>query len=280
MSDPLSLRLLRYLPRNLISRAFGRLAAARRPRWFVRRLVRWFVARYEIDMNEAEHPIERYDSLVALFTRRLAPGMRPVAEDEAVVASPVDAKVGAFGRIENGRLYQAKGMDYSLAALLGSEEAAASFLGGSYATLYLSPRDYHRIHAPCDGKVVRSLYEPGTLWPVNPPAVRSIPSLFAVNERVTAVMETPRGPIAVVLVGATNVGRMRLAYTDFVSNQGGRRGVFDHEPPAELARGADLGVFELGSTVVLLVADAEFHWEGLVEGEAVRLGTTIGRHES
>jgi phosphatidylserine decarboxylase len=280
MSDTLVLRLLRFLPRNLISRGWGWLARRERPRLFVRPYMRWFVRQFGLDLTQAERPFEDYPSLQALFTRRLREGLRPVATEPGVMVSPVDARVGAFGRIEHGRALQAKGMDYSVEDLLGSAEAAALFADGHYATLYLSPRDYHRIHAPVGGRVTRSLYEPGTLWPVNAPAVRTLPNLFAVNERVTSLLDTDAGPVAVSMVGATNVGSIRLAYTDLVCNRGAPRQTLTHEPAIEVHRGGDLGVFQLGSTVVLLVADPGFSWDGIEDGKWVAMGSVVGRHGS
>ena len=171
----------------------------------------------------------------------------------------MDGRLGAHGDVHAGRLIQAKGVDYSAEALLGSADWARRFQNGSFATLYLSPRDYHRIHTPTSGTVLETRHEPGTLWPVNPPAVRRIPQLFAVNERVSCLLATEQGAIAVVLVGATNVGSIRLAYSDFVSNRGRARR--QPPPPVEphLARGAHLATFELGSTVILLT-EQRVHW--------------------
>ena len=280
MADPLTLRLLRFLPRNLISRAFGGLAGLRRPRWFARALKLWFARRFELDLGEAEKPIEEYDCLLAMFTRRLRDGSRTVDEGPRVLVNPVDANVGAFGRIEGSTLLQAKGMEYGLEALLGSPERARAFENGSYATLYLSPKDYHRIHSPVGGEVVETLYEPGTLWPVNPPAVARIPQLFAVNERVSTLIEGEAGAVAVVMVGATNVGHIRLSYDSLESNQGSPRVHRRHDPALPIARADELGTFMLGSTVVLLVAGEGFAWEGLKEGEWLPLGRRIGQYSS
>ena len=189
MADTLTLRVLRYLPKNLISRCFGRLARSKRPRWFIRWFMSWFAGRFQIDLNEAEQPFDSYDCLQALFTRRLKEGARVVDQAPKILVSPVDACAGAFGRIESGRLIQAKGLDYTAEALLGDADLARAFDGGSFATLYLSPKDYHRIHTPCAGRVVRTIYEPGTLWPVNEGAVANVPQLFAVNERVTSILQ-------------------------------------------------------------------------------------------
>ncbi len=278
MADTLMLRFLRFMPRNLLSRGFGFIATRRRPQFLVRPFMRWFAGRFGIDLNEAELPFEEYPTLQAMFTRRLKPGARPIASEADALVSPVDAAVGAFGRIEAGRLIQAKGLDYSAEAFLGCAEQATRFGDGWFATLYLSPKDYHRIHSPVAGTIARTLYEPGTLWPVNGPAVANIPGLFAVNERVTAVVETPRGPVAVVLVGATNVGSMKMAYVDLVTNCGGARSHTEHAPAPPVERGGDIGVFQMGSTVILLVADPDFAWEGLVTGQPVRMGQVIGRY--
>jgi phosphatidylserine decarboxylase len=277
MADPLSLRILRYLPRNLISRGFGWIARRRRPRFLVRPFMRWFAGRFGLDLSEAARPFEEYDSLLALFTRELKEGARPLADDEGAFLCPVDARVGAFGRVEAGRAYQAKGMDYDLGALLGDAALAERFEGGHFLTLYLSPRDYHRMHTPRPGRISRTIYEPGTLWPVNAAAVRSVPQLFAVNERVTAMLDTDWGDVAYVMVGATNVGSIRLAYRDFVSNRGGSRFDEVHDPAPPFERGAHLATFELGSTVVLFLEPQELQWEGIEPGAWLAMGTAIAR---
>lgn len=280
MSDPWSLRVLRWLPKNLVSRGFGWLAARERPRFLVRPFMRWFVRRFELDLAEAQHPIERYPSLLALFTRQLKEGLRPIDARPGILVSPVDARVGSFGRIENGQLFQAKGMGYLLEALLGTRDFVEAFRGGAYMTLYLSPRDYHRMHVPDDGAITSTHYEPGTLWPVNAPAVRALPQLFALNERITTMIATARAPIGFVMVGATNVGRIRLSYADLTSNAGGPRRSIHHEPPIPVRRGDHLATFELGSTVVLLVGSTRFAWTDVEEGDWVAYGKAIGRYEA
>ena len=279
MNDPLSLRILRYCPRNLISRLFGRVARCTWPRFLARDMIRFWAGRFRIDLDEAARPLEEYPSLLAFFTRELKPGARTIDGAPGLLVNPVDGCLGAFGEIDGERLIQAKGMDYSLAALLGSGAAAAPFRGGKFCTLYLSPRDYHRIHSPAAGEIRQSLYEPGTLWPVNPPAVASIPSLFAVNERVTARIDSAHGPLAVVMVGATNVGSIALTYADLVTNRGAGRQVVQHDPPVKVERGDPIGIFQLGSTVVLLVGDPRFEWSGDLEpGQWRRLGSALGSY--
>ncbi|MFT7618703.1 MAG: phosphatidylserine decarboxylase [Planctomycetota bacterium] len=279
MSDTLALRALRFLPRNLISRAFGWIARRERPRFFVRPFMNWFSNRFGIDLTEAEKTMAEYPSLLALFTRRLKPGVRPIDEAPEILISPVDAAVGAFGKIDAGKLVQAKGLEYTVAALLGDDEEAAKYVHGSFLTLYLSPKDYHRIHTPREGQVTRTIYEPGTLWPVNRAAVLNVPSLFAVNERVTTFLDAPDGEIAVSMVGATNVGSIALAYDPLVSNCGGPRRDIDHrDQQIQVERGGDLGVFQLGSTVVLLIANPDFELNRFEPGQSVRLGTPIGKY--
>ncbi len=279
MSDTLALRVVRFLPRNLLSRTFGWIAGLERPAILVRPFMNWFARRFGLDLSEAEKPIAEYPSLLALFTRNLKPGARPIEQTPEVLVSPVDAAVGAHGPIKSGRLIQAKGMDYAVEALLGDRVESEKFASGSFITLYLSPKDYHRIHAPRAGQVVRTIYEPGTLWPVNGAAVRLIPSLFAVNERVTTFLSTDKGPLAVTMVGATNVGSIALAYDSLISNCGGPKADINHtQQNLSLERGADLGVFQLGSTVILLIADSQFRLKEFALGESVKLGTALGRY--
>jgi len=277
MSDTLVIRLLRFVPKNLLSRCFGKIARLRRPKFLVRWLNRFWVRKFDVDVAEAGRPVEEYESLLAFFTRELRPGSREITADDDILVSPVDARVGAFGDITDGRLLQAKGMDYTVESLLGDAESAGRCSAGKYLTLYLSPRDYHRIHAPRSGRITRSLYEPGTLWPVNVAATRVVPRLFAVNERITSWLETDRGAIGVVMVGATNVGSILLPYDSLTSNRGGERCDRTHDPAISMDRGDHLGTFELGSTVVLVVEDPTLQWEGLEEGKWIPMGSPIGR---
>jgi phosphatidylserine decarboxylase len=272
-----TLHVLALLPKHLISRAVGWWARRRRPRFLVRAVMGWYARRYELDFSITKKAFEDHDSLLSMFTRTLRPESRPIAQDPDAIVSPVDGKVGALGRIEHGKLYQAKGMNYRLSDLLGPDAAADRFEGGWFVTLYLSPHDYHRIHSPAVGRVTRSYYEPGTLWPVHPPAVRTITSLFAKNERVTTWLETAAGPVAVVLVGATNVGSILLSYANFCTNQGAPRQVLEHTPAVALDRGDPLGVFQLGSTVVLLISRSDFALAGIQEGDWIPYGSILGR---
>ncbi len=218
--------------------------------WIIRR----FVAKYGVDMSEAlDSDIASYPSFNAFFTRALKPGARPLAAADLV--SPVDGAISQYGPIEGDQIFQAKGHRYTTTALVGGDAAlAARFQHGSFATLYLSPRDYHRIHMPCDGRLLRMIYVPGDLFSVNPTTARGVPGLFARNERVVCVFETARGPFVLVLVGATIVGSMATAWHGVVNPpRGGDVREWQYEDQQILLRqGQEMGRFLLGSTVVML----------------------------
>ncbi len=272
---------LRALPRRWISRVAGSVSRITFPGPIRRRLLAWFARRYQVNLAEAEKPLEEYRSLGDFFTRALKPGARPIDSRAGFLVSPVDAVLSQCGLAENGRLIQAKGLDYTLDELLWPSGLAGRFRDGAYAVLYLSPPDYHRIHTPCGGEVVSFQFSPGTLYPVNAAAVTGIPRLFARNERLTSFLRTPaHGLVAVVKVGATNVGRIRVVYSDFHTNRAFLRSPrsVELQPPVALGRGAELGRFEMGSTVILLfeAGRAEFLPE-FVPGVRVRVGQAIGR---
>lgn len=262
----------------LLSRLAGRLSDLRLPRAILAPAIRAYSRAYGVDLAEAALPPEAYPSFNAFFTRRLRDGVRPVETGEGVVVSPSDSRLSGIGPIPpDGRLEPVKGSSYSVEALLGSTVHAAPFRRGVHATLYLSPAMYHRVHSPVDGRVVAWRHVPGRFFPVNAAGVRSVPGLFTRNERVAVFVDTEaHGPAAVVLVGAANVGRISLAFSDLVTNRGGAPGRVVPAAPVALRRGDDLGVFNLGSTVVLLVADP-----GLVPaadaGGLVRVGQALWR---
>ena len=242
----------------------------------LRAAIRAYSGLYAVDWSEVAEPLEAFPTFNAFFTRRLREGARAVAGGPCVV-SPTDSRLSAFGAIPgDGRLEQIKGRSYSMEALLGSAEDAALFRAGSYATLYLSPSMYHRVHSPVDGRIRSWRYLPGRLYPVNSVAVRSVDGLFTVNERVAVVLESAAfGSVAVVLVGATNVGRITLAFTDLVTNVGRPAARTEAPSPIPIARGDELGAFNLGSTVVLLVADAALRPAGPAPGDLVRMGQAL-----
>lgn len=272
LKGKLVLRAIEALPEKDISRAVRALAKLPAPI-----AVRQFAAIYGVNVEEAELPIGEYPSLLAFFTRRLKPGLRPIDPDPASFVSPVDGVLDVKGPVERDRIVQAKGRDYSVAALLADSELARGFEGGQFATLYLSPKDYHRTHSPVAGAVTRAVHVPGALFPVNPNAVANVDALFATNERLVILLESPSfGRVAYVMVGATCVGRIHTAFDPSIATNTGAKALSrkDYVPPIPVDKGAELGVFELGSTVVVLV-------ERGVEieraaGSVVRVGERIG----
>ena len=283
MSDRLAVLPQYLLPQQALTRFAGVVA-----RWrggaISTGLIRWFVGRYGVDMTEAAEPrIEAYASFNDFFTRALRPDARPLAAADWIC--PVDGAISQFGRIERDQIFQAKGHRYSSAALLGGDAAlAAPFDDGSFATLYLSPRDYHRIHMPCAGTLRRMLHVPGALFSVNPSTARGVPGLFARNERVVCLFDVAQGrPFALVLVGATIVGSMATVWHGPVNPP--RPGLLrewrydDRSPPVALAQGAEMGRFLLGSTVVMLFPnDAGLAFDPTwAAGGPIRLGQAMAQ---
>jgi phosphatidylserine decarboxylase len=279
-AESIYIQVLRMLPRKALSQAVGRLADTRIPTAFRDGVYSTFAAQFGVDVDEAELPMSSYTSVNAFFTRRLRPGVRPINSDEGCVVSPVDARVSQFGVISGGEMVQAKGRTYQVGDLLQDSVEADRFRGGHYATLYLSPKDYHRIHFPAPGSILGYKYHPGHLWPVNPASVHNVDKLFCVNERVTVFMNAFGDvPMAVILVGATCVGRMSLSFDRLVTNVPGCRAErVRYEGGKAVERGAELGMFHLGSTVIMLIGrDAGFTFDdGLVGGEMIRLGQKLG----
>lgn len=280
MTDRLAMRALKTLPKNLVSRAFGVISEVELPAPVQGGVNRGFASLYGLNVDESEHPPEHYQSLNAFFTRHLKKGARTIFQVEpGTLYSPVDGRITQFDSVSSGALVQAKGRNYRLVDLVDSAEEAARFESGSYATIYLSPKDYHRIHAPVSGVVRKISYIPGQLWPVNPLSVRNVDRLFAINERLIVYLDHEElGSIAVIMVGATCVGRIGLAFDELTSNQSWRRRqertLVD---PITLNAADELGVFNLGSTVILLVENEEFAWRGdLIDGQGIRLGDELG----
>ena len=268
------------LPTALASRATGVLARLPVPRP-LRRPVLGTVARVlGMDLAEAADPIARYRSLDDLFVRRLRDGARSWPAEPGVPGSPVDGVIGQGGRIEEGRLLQAKGRGYAAADLLDDDALAARFEGGTFLTIYLAPRHYHRIHAPVGGAVGRARHVPGRLVPVNAPAVRRVDRLFPRNERLSALIEGDQatGLVAVVAVGAFNVGRISADFDPgLVTNRRGARAeTHVYHPPVAVGRGDPLMAFHLGSTVVLLFERALALGPDVASGRDIRLGAPLG----
>ena len=253
MSEQLQVLLQYALPKQALTALAGRFARAQAGRWTTTAIER-FVRRYGVNMAEAAEPdIASYASFNDFFTRALKPSARPMAQAELIC--PVDGAISQFGPLQKDQVFQAKGHSYSTTALLGGDTAwARQFENGHFATLYLSPRDYHRIHMPCGGRLRRMIHVPGDLFSVNPATARHVPGLFARNERVVCLFESPAGPFALVLVGATIVGSMATVWHGVVNPpRPGQLRQWDYaDGNVTLSQGDEMGRFLLGSTVVML----------------------------
>lgn len=283
MSDRLAVLPQYLLPKQALTLLAGKLASAEAGS-LTTSVIRWFVERYAVDMSEAANSdIASYPSFNQFFTRPLRAGARPLADADFLC--PVDGAISQFGPIEQDQIFQAKGHSYSTTALVGGDrELAAQFENGSFATLYLSPRDYHRIHMPCDGRLTRMIYVPGALFSVNPTTARGVPGLFARNERVVCVFESAFGPFVLTLVGATIVGSMATVWHGTVNpprsrevrewryeNSNGKAAV-------DLKKGEEMGRFLLGSTVVMLFPQNVMEFNpAWVPTRSLRMGEMMGQ---
>jgi phosphatidylserine decarboxylase len=277
VSDRLAVLPQYLLPKQALTTLMGRLASVRGGRWTTA-VIRRFIARYGVDMAEAANPDPAaYTTFNDFFTRALRPGARPLAAADLVC--PVDGAVSQLGPIKRDQIFQAKGHHYSTTALLGGDaQLAAQFQDGHFATIYLSPRDYHRIHMPCTGRLRRMVHVPGDLFSVNPTTARGVPGLFARNERVVCVFDSPQGPFVMVLVGATIVGSMATVWHGQVNPpRTGRLRTWDYtERAITLRQGDEMGRFLLGSTVVLLFPQGPLRFnEAWGPAHPVRLGQSM-----
>ena len=274
MSDRLPV-LPQYLyPKQAMTTFAGKIANAKAGR-ITTAIIRWFVGRYNVNMSEAAEPdIAGYPTFNEFFTRALRPGARPLADADFIC--PVDGSISQFGAIDDDRIIQAKNHHYSTAALVGGDRAlAAQFQHGSFATLYLSPKDYHRVHMPCAGRLTRMIFVPGSLFSVNPVTARGVPELFARNERVVCVFETEHGPFVLALVGATIVGSVATVWHGIVNPPRARDVKEWHYRPQDwvFGKGDEMGRFLLGSTIVLLFPKERLRFNPEWAPErAVRLG--------
>ncbi len=280
LPERLSVSAQHWLPKQALTR-FAGVVARLRGGALTTALIRWFIDRYRVDMDEAAVPDPiAYATFNDFFTRALRPGARMLADADLIC--PVDGAISQFGPIEGGQIFQAKGHGYSATALVGGDAAlAAGFADGHFATVYLAPKDYHRIHMPCEGRLRRMIHVPGDLFSVNPATARGVPGLFARNERVVCVFDGPAAdprPWVLVLVGATIVGSMATVWHGVVNppRTGRLRDWRYDEPPITLQRGEEMGRFQLGSTVVMLFPPGRLNfdsaWAPLV---AVRMGQAM-----
>ncbi len=273
--------ILYIVPKNTLSRFIGILVCIRWP-FFVRKiLLRAFASRYNINLEEAERPIDKYSSIAKLFTRRLKAGIRPLSESKIV--HPVDGTLTRSQKIVNESLIQAKTHTFSLPIFLKEPKAYEIFKNGKALTYYLCPTDYHRVHAPCEGEIISIQYIPGKLWPVNNWSVNSIDNLFSSNERVVIWMGTEFGPVAYVMVGATNVGKMTLNFDkSIVTNQSFFKSYpveKSYSPRIEIKKGDELGTFNMGSTVIVLYPEGVTLSE-VIKPFSVKYGESVGLTES
>jgi phosphatidylserine decarboxylase len=282
VSDRLAVLPQYLMPKQAMTKFAGRIAGAKGGA-LTTRLIRWFIGRYGVNMDEAQNPDPAsYASFNEFFTRALKASARPISDADYVC--PVDGRISQFGPILDDQLFQAKGHHFSIAALVGGDaQLANNFRHGSFANLYLSPKDYHRIHMPVDGRLTRMIYIPGQLFSVNPTTARGIPNLFARNERVVCVFETSRGPFVMTLVGATIVGSMATVWHGVVNPPRSReiREWQYEDQDIRLKKGDELGRFLLGSTVVMLFPKdvLEFNPAWQAAG-AVRLGQLMANCKS
>lgn len=265
------------LPHQLVTRAFGWLAAVQRPAWLKNGCIRLFIRKYKVNMSEAlvSEP-ENYVDFNAFFTRALKAHLRPIGKD---IVSPVDGEISEIGNIQNGQVFQAKKHYFSLASLLGGDTTlAAAFENGDFATIYLSPKDYHRVHMPLSGQLKSMTYVPGKLFSVNQCTVRTVPELFAKNERVICLFETEKGKMALILVGAMIVGSIGTQWDGIICPP--RMGHVERRnyDTVFLEKGEEMGYFQLGSTVIVLFQSNQIQWESsLKKGDVLKMGQPLSQ---
>lgn len=268
-------------PQLGVSNLAGRLADNDRSPALKNRVIKWFIGRYGVDMSEAAEPNpEAYATFNDFFTRELKPGIRPLADGEKTLVSPVDGAISQLGQVTGDRVFQAKGQSFSLSELLGGEEATtAPFADGEFSTIYLSPKDYHRIHMPMAGTLRQMIHVPGKLFSVNPVTAENVPNLFARNERVVCIFDTASGPMALVLVGAMIVGSVETRWAGVVV-PGSRQvtsTLYEGEQAITFDKGEEMGRFRLGSTVIVVMPKGAVSWNSnQVAGKTVRMGEAFG----
>lgn len=281
MADKLKVLLQYLIPQHGISLLMGKVAESKNST-IKNAFAKWFIKKYDIDMSlaERENP-EDYETFNDFFTRSLKPELRPIAEGDETIVNPADGKVSQLGKIEDGFIFQAKGHRFSARSLLGDDaELAKPFEQGEFATIYLAPKDYHRVHMPMAGKLTKMLHVPGKLFSVNPLTARNVPNLFARNERVVAMFDTAIGPMAMVLVGATIVGSIETVWEGTITPP--TRDdikVWDYQDNnIKLDKGAEMGRFKLGSTVILLFPKDTIEWQENMKAYAPTvMGTALAQ---
>ncbi|MBA4288877.1 MAG: phosphatidylserine decarboxylase [Pseudomonas sp.] len=282
MKDRLFILSQYLLPHHLLSRLIG-CAAECKVAWFKNRLIGWFAKQYQVNMSEAQvEDLSAFAHFNDFFTRALKEGARPLDGTPNAVLCPADGAVSQLGKIEQGRVFQAKGHSYSVIELLGGDsQRAAAFMGGDFATIYLSPKDYHRVHMPLAGTLREMIYVPGRLFSVNQTTAENVPELFARNERVVCLFDTERGPMAVVLVGAMIVASIETVWAGLVTPPKRTLKTFNYDEaaraPISLDKGAEMGRFKLGSTAIVLFGPDQVQWaDTLTANSPVQMGQRLG----
>ena len=268
----LQCRLFDLLPQHGLSRLAGYLAESKII-WLKNLLIRWFIRHYKIDLSAAQSAdLADYACFNAFFTRQLKAELRPINRDARAICSPVDGRISQFGKIHQESLIQAKGIDYSLFDLLQDEPSYMPFVDGQFITLYLSPRDYHRVHMPMDGELYRADYIPGTLFPVNQSSANHVRGLFSRNERLVCYFNTPMGDFVLIMVGAMLVAGIETVWSKAQQNQ-------LHQKPLPYLKGEEIGRFKFGSTVILLFnKQTALQWQTHVQADkALCFGETLAK---
>jgi len=272
------LLIFKYLPKGFISRVFGGVALIPLPEPVLKRIIDWYCAKFGVNLDEAVIPESGFRNLNEFFTRKLKNGARVIDKDAKSVVATTDSRVDQYGNITEERIIQAKGITYSVRDLIPSGEAE-KYIGGKFITLYLSPGDYHRIHSPVAGKITGFFNIPGKLYTVQEYMVNNLPDLFAVNERLITYIKTTKGNVAVCKIGAINVGKISLSYDKAVTNKFIRKRYEHFYPEKEripVKKGDELGIFNLGSTVIILFEKGMIDFRKLKYGQKVKMGEKIG----
>lgn len=269
-------------PQLAVSRLAGRLADSESTPALKNRVIKWFIGRYGVNMSEAAEPdFTAYPTFNAFFTRALKSGSRTIDPDPSTLVSPVDGAISQIGQISTDRVFQAKGQSFSLTELLGGDDTRAEpFREGEFSTIYLSPKDYHRIHMPMAGTLKEMVYVPGKLFSVNPVTAENVPNLFARNERVACLFDTEAGPMAMVLVGAMIVGSVETTWAGVVAPNSGQvtQWQYSGDDAVRFEKGQEMGRFRLGSTVVLVMPRGAVKWQpNQVAEKTVQLGEAFGK---
>ncbi|MCH5583618.1 archaetidylserine decarboxylase [Shimazuella sp. AN120528] len=275
MKDRVSRFFWKITPKNGVSRFVGSMAKKR----FSRHFIPFYIKKFQIDLNPVKKPVDQFESLLDFFVRELNAEARPIDTDPKKVTSPVDGVITQMGKIEEGTIIQAKGISYRLEDLLAGDSKTDQFFNGQFATIYLSPRDYHRIHSPISGEIESLTYIPGNLYPVNESGVRLFPGLFTQNERVISYIDSEFGQVALVKVGATNVGSIKVTYDQEIATNAGRKQQKNKKiyPKAiRMKKGEELGRFEFGSTVILIFEPNMINWlPNISKGISIKMGQPI-----